>query len=454
MIARNLTLAVAAASLVQLAGCGSARPIADEGGGGTASACTICHGDAARAEAVPLNQAAPPVTASGAGAGAHLAHLRGGAFSAGVACADCHLVPSSASHSDGTVAVTFSARAGAGASYDPGTGTCSGVACHGAGLSGGPAASPPWGSTAGLGCGSCHGAPPPNHPASATTCSTCHPGTVLSNGTIDVPNGMHVNGTVEVDSAHPAGWSDPAQHGYTANRTGLAGCKTCHGTSLTGGSGPSCASCHSAVVASWQTSCTFCHGNPGTGRMSPPVDTQGRSAATNVSVGVHDSHVGTTIAPPISCAECHPSRGDVITDAAHVDGDGQAEVVFGTLARTGGVSPAYARASPASATCASTYCHGNFTGGVNATPNWTSTAQVTCTSCHGNPPNTGRHDLHVNDRGYACERCHSGFSSSTVNASVHLNGTKTVQFLGSGTWNPTGRGTCSSVGCHGTESWR
>lgn len=456
MLVRKTSFVLAVSALASLVGCGSARPIAEEGSG--VSACTVCHGDATRSETVPLNQAAPPATVSGGSAGAHLSHLHDGPFRAGVACSDCHVVPGTVSHSDGVVTVTFSARAGgASASYDPATGTCSGVACHGARLSGGPAASPPWTSTSPLGCTSCHGAPPPNHAPTSTDCSVCHPGTVLPNGTIDVANGLHMNGTIDVNAAHPTGWSDPAQHGYTANRSGFATCKTCHGADLAGGSGPACSSCHGpAGFPSWETTCTFCHGNRTTGRVSPPVDTQGRSATSNVSVGVHDSHVGSTISTPIACTECHPDRtgSNVITDPAHVDGDGQAEIVFGALAKTGGVTPVFTHVSSTSATCAAAYCHGNFLGGANATPNWTSTTPVTCTSCHGIPPGTGRHSLHTG-QGVACGTCHSGYTATSVVASTHVNGTKNVQFTVTGTWNPTTK-TCSSVACHGagsTMSW-
>ena len=101
---------------------------------------------------------------------------------------------------------------------------------------------------------------------------------------------IHVNGKVEAKSPHPAGFADKAQHGYQVNLAGLAGCKSCHGANLdgAGGTAQSCATCHpSAGFASWATNCTFCHGNRTTGVQSPPVDIQGRTATTNVAVGVH-----------------------------------------------------------------------------------------------------------------------------------------------------------------------
>lgn len=44
-----------------------------------------------------------------------------------------------------------------------------------------------------------------------------------------------------------------------------------------------------------------------------------------------------------------------------------------------------------------------------------------------------------------------------MNASIHVNGAKNV-VLSTGTWSPSGSGTCSNVACHGTppnsEVWR
>jgi predicted CxxxxCH...CXXCH cytochrome family protein len=181
------------------------------------------------------------------------------------------------------------------------------------------------------------------------------------------------------------------------------------------------------------------------------VDVQGRTVATNVSVGVHASHVATTLAAPIACVQCHPSRtASVITDTSHVDGNGIAEVAFGALAKTGNVTPVYARTSATAATCASTYCHGNFTGGPKATMSWTSTAQATCTTCHGAPPTTGHHTS-VSSHKRSCGDCHgAGYTTTAVVPATHVDG---VKQLGNKirTYNPTTR-TCTSS-CHGSQTW-
>lgn len=411
------------------------------------TSCTFCHGDASRT----ANRAAPPVGTQGETAtteravGAHAAHLSGGAIGPAVACAECHAVPTTLAHVDGTAAVAFGPAARRGGAQPTWNGTtCSGTYCHGATrtAAGGANKTPAWtGGAAEAACGTCHGAPPPGH--STASCGGCHDG--YSATTVNAAT--HLNGAVDASSGHPASWRNRDQHGYSVNRTGLASCKACHGTNLdgVGGSAQGCGGCHQAAgIASWQTSCTFCHGDRTSGRTSPPVDTQGRSAATNVSVGVHAAHVGTTIATPLSCGQCHGSRSNVVTDGLHVDGDGVAEVAFGTLARTGGANATYTRASATSASCSSTYCHGRFPGGASsgagATVQWTTTAQVGCTSCHGNPPSTGDHGTHSS---YACSDCHAHSGSGAT----HVNGVKNVQYSGA-TYDPSTR-SCGTFSCHG-----
>lgn len=431
------------------AGCdGIARPIADRGTSG-GDGCTTCHGDSTRQADPPLVKAAPAT-------GAHLAHLQGSTFRDPIACAECHPVPTGMAHVNDRVDFQFgdlaSAR-GVAPAYDDASGTCT-TACHGA------APSPAWTSDPTLDCTSCHGHPPTSapHDASMQDCSTCHPGTVLATGELNRASKLHLDGEVEVGAFHGEGWTSPTEHGRAAMTELRTGCAGCHGADLAGGTaGVSCTACHAAAGhAGWATECTFCHGDPASGRASPPVDTQGRSDASNASVGAHASHVGASIAAPLGCDACHEPRGDVRTDAAHLDGDGVAEVVFGTLARTGGKSPTYTHGSATSASCASTYCHGNFSGGANATVGWTNGTQVSCTSCHGNPPGTGRHAKHVTGEGMSCDHCHSGNLPS-----LHVNGVDDVRFGGTfggravtGAWSPVSR-SCSglSSACHDQKSW-
>ncbi len=432
---------------------GAAGVSCDSCHGGTAwrTDCTFCHGDPTRAASKP----APPRGTQGEtettsrAVGAHQKHLSGGSFGPAVACTECHVVPTTIDHVNGAAAITFGPAARRGGATPAWNGvTCASTYCHGGTLAaGGANTAPAWtGGPAEAACGSCHGAPPPPPHSTSTDCGGCHTGYTSTS----VHPASHMNGTIEATGGHPAGWADKTQHGYTANRTGFATCKGCHGTNLDGGTvGVSCTACHaSAGFGAWATTCTFCHGDRAIGRPSPPVDTQGGTAASDVSVGAHASHVGTAIANPIDCTECHPARSNVITDGGHVDGDGRAEIQFGALARAGGVSPTYGRTSATSATCASTYCHGNFPGGAgtSAAPNWTSTLQVSCTSCHGAPPSTGRHGRHS---GRSCGDCHPGYTSTSVNAATHVNGSKQVGNL-IASWNSVTR---ECVGCHGADIW-
>ncbi len=69
-----------------------------------------------------------------------------------------------------------------------------------------------------------------------------------------------------------------------------------------------------------------------------------------------------------------------------------------------------------------------------------------CGSCHAIPPSVGQHGIHSS---VACATCHgTGYSTTTVNAATHLNGTKNVSLSA---WNPATQ-TCASY-CHGSQSW-
>lgn len=69
-----------------------------------------------------------------------------------------------------------------------------------------------------------------------------------------------------------------------------------------------------------------------------------------------------------------------------------------------------------------------------------------CGSCHAIPPAVGQHGIHSS---VACATCHgTGYSTTTVNAATHLNGTKNVSLS---VWNPATQ-TCASY-CHGSQTW-
>jgi predicted CxxxxCH...CXXCH cytochrome family protein len=350
--------------------------------------------------------------------------------------------------------------------------------CHGTAATGGSVPQPLWNKVDGsqAACGACHGLPPPApHPVvtgGLAACSGCHPGTVKADGTIDIAGGLHVDGTVQ--SAGHGDFSSPATHGpafFDYLRGSGMDCRSCHGQDLGGAGAPSCNGCHlsSGWTASWQTNCSFCHGtrNAFTMRNAYTVTAQPTLSAppdalaqrlTGVAdpsrTGAHQAHLtgrgstsGEIYAAPVPCGSCHT----VPVDYAHAGGPGRAPVV---LQGTGGLPASLGTYSQSAGTC-TTYCHGstlaNASGQVSPPPVWTG-AELGCAGCHGNPPISGMHDLHVIQYGYYCADCHYG-SVDYVGAVKpgHLNGSRDVQF------NPpttTWTGTFCSSNCHEGSEFR
>jgi len=350
-----------------------------------AMTCTSCHGSSANP--------APPVGTQGQTAtttiavGAHQQHLAGGKVGKAVACSECHVVPTSMSHATGTVAVTWGALAttgGATPKWDRTSGTCSNVYCHGQFVGGNLLDAPSWTVVDGSQdvCGSCHGTPPAAPHVQNAACGSCHPGYTATSVNV----ATHIDGKVDVVALT---------------------CTTCHGDGTR----------------------TASSGADANETAAPPADSKGNTAVTARGVGVHVAHVNqsTYRSAPIACSECHFNV--VPTTMTHANGTVQ--FAFGALATNaswGGVTP-----TPAwnGTTCASTYCHGAFKNGVSATMTWTQPGALGCTSCHGAPPTGNGHPSNA-----SCGNCHSGYTSTTVNKALHMNGALDV--------NPM---TCSS--CHG-----
>jgi len=101
-----------------------------------------------------------------------------------------------------------------------------------------------------------------------------------------------------------------------------------------------------------------------------------------------------------------------------------AEVQFGTLATTGGATPAWDTTKLA---CATTYCHGSLEGGGNPAPSWTAGQPMVCGSCHGLPPSKSRSGtVHPAANLSECVTCHPAVvdkSGSITNPARHVNGT-------------------------------
>jgi predicted CxxxxCH...CXXCH cytochrome family protein len=428
--------------------------------------CTMCHGDN-----VNLTNAAPPRATWGHSTpndttniriGAHQSHVLGThGLMAPLDCTACHTKPAdalAAGHVDGLATVsgyTGSDPALLAAVKDPGfdaaSATCSTSYCHGATLGGGTITKPKWTTVDGTqaACSTCHGLPPPlPHPTLTDTslkgCNTCHSSTVDSSGNLVPPSqgGTHMNGKIE--GGHDASWMDqtgPGFHAYSAN-AGLATCTVCHGATLDGaGSAPGCGQCHDLSlpvgVTSWKTNCTMCHGdNVGFTNAAPPRATWGNNVPndpTNIRIGAHQSHVRAThgLSLPLDCTVCHAKPADALA-ANHIDAVVSVTGYTGTdpnlLANV--KDPSF---STATATCATSYCHGGgvapkLTDGTLTQPNWTKVdgTQAACKTCHGVPPaSVWGHGYHRD-----CQRCHLDVAwwdqatntTTLTNPALHVNG--------------------------------
>jgi predicted CxxxxCH...CXXCH cytochrome family protein len=422
------------------------------GYGDWATNCTFCHGARGAGIAAVDERAAPQD-------GPHQAHLVAGTFSPPLACSSCHPVPArtapgSLGHVDGSVDVEFSTTARkdvASPGYAGGGGACA-VYCHGVTAVLGKTASPAWTSTAALTCDGCHPSAPTSgrhedHRVAGVACARCHPGyAVGASPTVDLAK--HVNGRLEASpvtitatfSAWPADCAacHPGMHAVpflgqhdTAALAAIGSCTECHGPDYGGADAQSCTQCHDDDLGfpDWATNCSFCHGTRtaglagAPGALAAPPQTAagtGDQTSANPKVGAHAAHLGAgTFSSPLPCSSCHavPAR----TFPASLDHlDGSADVEFSTTARKDVTSPAYAGDGGACAV----YCHGvTALLGKTASPAWTSTAALTCSSCHSAAPTSGEHGSHD---GVACSRCHPGYAvgaSPTVDLAKHVNGT-------------------------------
>ena len=344
----------------------------------SAGGCGDCHGSG--------SDPAPPPDTSGStsptaiGVGAHAVHLSGGASGRALACGECHVVPTavdSPGHADALPAeVVFTGVATASShtpTWDRALLRCADSWCHGPSAAS-VAPSPEWTSAAPLGCGSCHGTPPPAPHPQIDDCSRCHGDVVAPDDVSIMDRSRHVDGVVDL---------------------------------------------------AFDTACTACHGsvNP-----APPVDLSGATATTSAGVGAHQTHVlGTVRARAVPCAECH-SVPSTVLEAGHVDSFPPAELIFSGAAVAFGGAPSYAAGS-----CQNTSCHGGVfpkghaSGGSNTAPVWTTVdgSQSACGTCHGLPPPPPHPLGSLNP---VCSACHENIASDNltfVNPELHVDGVVT-----------------------------
>lgn len=334
--------------------------------------CGMCHGD--------WDYPAPPMDTQGnvetsvVTVGAHRVHLAASDWHRKVECSDCHAVPTgieTPGHVDESPAEltfsTVSTAAGAEPVFDRGSATCTGAYCHGATTgTGGSNNAPVWTNVDGTqaACGACHGIPPGGGHPDDSSCSNCH-GNVIDDAMAFVNPDLHINGKTDFS-----------------------------------GEGMSCISCHGSEE------------NP-----APPVDTNGNSDPTMVTVGAHQSHLGASVwHRDVQCNDCH-SVPEGMEDC-HNDGP-PAEHVWSDLSSADGANPSF---DESTARCYDTYCHGTTleAGGTNPDPHWNVVAsgEVVCGDCHGIPPCSGH------PGSGPCAPCHNQVYDGTdwVNPQLHIDG--------------------------------
>jgi len=343
-------------------------------------------------------------------------------------------------------------------------------------------------------CSSCHkGKLAHNYRGQNVQCTDCHGGHVdVADGT--QPNVWLVNRYMNFSSSVRSArnsvvifQSDTNKNYRDAGGNGV--CQACHDVPLSAGyqafhagtDSSTCNQCHThgnqrgSFSVDPTASCGACHGYPPAANVSGPggyaAGYQNTPSFTDESLSGHTSHAATPYQK--ACINCHSGNN-------HINGVYQDVflVTAGTVAATGGLSPAY---DPTAQTCTNVYCHSNANprGGTmvtRTTPSWSNAkgggkgaiiGQPTeCGTCHsmaGDPVPSWSlsHTRHINGYGanasFTCNACHAAtasgnaaiFNTATARA-LHTNGVKDVTFNSmspNGTWN-SAAATCTTVYCH------
>jgi len=225
--------------------------------------------------------------------------------------------------------------------------------------------------------------------------------------------------------------------------------------------------------------CTACHGDAtrASNQAAPPVDSHGNTSTDAPGVGAHQAHLFGNATAPIStgvpCSSCHAP----VSDLSHLTGYPAATDFSAGLGVADGATATYA--GTGDKTCAN-YCHGATMLGGDQIAKWAPPTVLTCTSCHGMPPPSGKQTLvggqpsgvtvHQFHAGFMdCFQCHGDTAGplhtlSPAGLAKHVNGVKDVRFRTAANtadlpvvWDPVA-GSCfsSAIGCHDTttRTWR
>ena len=325
--------------------------------------CNGCHGTG-------NTLGMPDYANAGAGLPSANSHAKHAATVAD--CGTCHtnttatgmaIRSGSVLHINQSINVTFdAAKAGAGATYTPGTKTCSNVSCHATGT-------PQWGASLSADCTACHGgnaasATPialPNHPDHMNNsailgtnyeCAQCHNTTVSPGNDRVITGTVHVNGTKDV--------------AFQLGGTWTAGSMSCSNVY-----------CHSSGKGTYvnppawgsatNLGCNSCHGTS-TATGAPDYANAG---AGQPNANSHAKHVGAGLS---SCDTCHTgtvaASGTAIEIGSMLHTNQTLDVTFNTA-----MAGAGATWTAATKTCSNIACHGT------GAPQWGATS-IACQSCH------------------------------------------------------------------------
>lgn len=245
---------------------GSGTPVWGGSLWSTTDQCGICH-SSSTADAVTANNpfystSFPAKTTANTDpkVGAHTAHISADkSLHHGLVCTDCHgaVNLNDATHMNGTTTFNWGVLAKTGnlsPAYNPATGQCTNVYCHGNAMPGGDASgsnkSPVWNNPAYLpatltvaGCGTCHGFPPSTatgHPvvtlptgfpttAPIGTSCNCH-GNINPAGNsyanIFIDKATHINGTLEGGKCNSCHGYPPVSVGFKGSQNNWSSART------------------------------------------------------------------------------------------------------------------------------------------------------------------------------------------------------------------------------------
>lgn len=307
----------------------------------------------------------------------------------------------------------------------------------------------------------------------ANACSICHDvtqgrtaplGAAPSCFSASFTNGLGQGRTCHASGPGVAPHSVPYNNHNATARGNFAYCLGCHqvAADVTTASGkviPRCLTCHLTSPTATPTGCTSCHAKPPSGAVYPNI--AGVHAAHNI-INVPANEVDV-------CAACHNGLGFGTVDhlnraRARASAVQANPVVFGGLARSDGLTPAYTAATQQ---CANTYCHGNGTkmdkpATAILSPSWTApyltgNAAGDCVKCHGYPPATA---IHAGKTPVLCIGCHphvnasgTGFTDAGkhINGAIEATGAHDVPYFAH---NAVAAATClkANGGCHNSST--